>query len=333
MSNERYKKIGNLDGLGKAAAGLIDDYIEASDLLTPRQLAEMEHRIWKALPAAKRREWRRSYFFREVFGGGIRCFQVRAALYAMGDRIGPIWDRMEPDYPERMSLSTALGLAREAKSMHLSDPRQYPKFSDALDTALADYDARPLAVTYKDGTVVRRRAPLGMPSRKEATRAAAAPPSSRPPPATRNGNGNDSKRFYGQVRSLASAYIAGYLEDADEEVAEQVYADFEFELKVLLHMLQSRVCDAKRRLKRERNLSDRTRQSHLRDDFVELGMDPPKPLLKPNIKKIRSQYRALARAYHPDKQPAGAPDLSAKFQSATEAYNRIIAYYRDKGIT
>jgi len=320
-----YKKIGSLDNLGQLASELIDAYIESSDLLSHRQLAVMEQRIWDALSPTKRKEWRRAYFFREVFGGGVRCFQVRSMLHSLGKKIDPVWERLEHDYPERISLSTAVNIAREAKKRHVAYPKEFPKFSDALASALAEYDALPLSTVMEDGTVVRKKAPLGTPPRRKATQKAKI--------SKRSNSEKTPKRFYGEMRTLVSAYIAEYLEDADEETAEQIYADFEIELKVIIRMLQQRLASAKRQFNNERQLSDRTRQGHLRDDFIELGMDPPKPILKPDLKKIRSQYKALARAYHPDKQPPGAPDLSAKFQAATEAYNRIIAYYRDKGIT
>ena len=315
---------GSLDNLGDAAK-LIDEYIETSASLNQKQLAEFERRIWDALPVTTRKGWRHSYFFQEVFGGSTRSYQMRKGLHAYGDRIDPLWRRLEPDYPERMSLSTAMLIARNAKGLFRDYPKKHPTFYDALATALAEYDALPNSTILEDGTVVRKKAPGTPASRRTAGEA---PKESSP------SNGQKApKQFYGEVRGLVSHYIAEYLNGADDDLAEQIYADFEVELKIMIRMLQQRLKNAKSQLDDERKLSDRTRRSHIRDDFAELGMDPPKPLLQPDLKKIRHQYRALARAYHPDKQPPGAPDLSAKFLAATEAYNRIVAYYRDQGIT
>lgn len=318
------KKKGSLDNLGKATE-LIDAYIETNERLTQQQLAEMEHRIWGALPADTRRQWKRVYFFQEVFGGSTRSYQVRIALHSYGNRIGSLWQRLEPDYPERMSLSTAMGTARRAKQLHTAYPKEHRLFAHALTAALAEYDALPMSTVLEDGTVVRKKCPSAAPSRKAATQKAKA--------SKRDNGDRTPKQFYNEMRGLVSRYIAERLEGSNDGLAEQIYNDFEIELKVIIGMLQQRLKTAKTHLDDERQLSERTRQSHLRDDFAELGMDPPKPLLGPNLKKTRSQYRALARAYHPDKQPPGAPDLSAKFQAATEAYNRIVSYYRDKGIT
>jgi hypothetical protein len=318
------KKKGPLDNLG-AATALIDSYIETSEQLTQRQLAKMEHRIWDALPADTRRQWKRVYFFQEIFGGSTRCYQVRIALHAYGEYLDPLWPRLEPGYPERMSLSTAMSIARRAKQLHAAYPKEHQLFPSALTAALDEYNALPMSTVLEDGTVVRKKAPSAAPSRKAATRKAKA---------SKRENGEKTpKQFYREMRGLVSHYIAERLEGADDDLAEQIYGDFEVELKVIISMLQQRLKTAKTQLDDERQLSDRTRQSHVRDDFAELGMDPPKPLLRPNLKKIRGQYRALARAYHPDKQPPGAPDLSAKFHAATEAYNRIVAYYRDQGVT
>jgi hypothetical protein len=317
-------KRGSLDNLGPSAE-LIDSYIEQSDTWTQKQLAEMEQRIWEALPVPTRRQWRRSYFLQEVFGGAIRTYQLRANLRGLGSKIEPLWLRLEPGCPNRMSITTAVNIARNAKQLFAAYPKKYPVFQGALLSALAEYDALPSSMILNDGTVVRKRAQGSPPSRRDATESA-----------TKNKRDNGQrtpKKFYGEVRSLVSSYIADYLDGSDDELAEQLYADFEVELKIVIRMLQQRLKKAKTQLGDERQLSDRTRRSHLRDDFAELGMDPPKPLLQPDMKKIRNQYRALARAYHPDKQPPGAPDLSAKFQGATEAYNRIVAYYRDQGIT
>lgn len=318
------RKKGSLDNLGDAAK-LIEVYIETSESLTQKQLAAMEHRIWEALPVPTRQQWRRHYFLQAVFGSSTRGYQMRTALHSFGDNVGPLWQRLEPSYPERMSLSTAVTIARNAKALFRDYPKKHPTFNDALRAALAEYDALPNSTVLEDGTVVRKKAPCGAPSRRTATEKAKE--------SKRDNGAKTPKRFYREVRELVSHYVAERLEGQDDDLAEQIYSDFEIELKVVVSMLQQRLATAKKQLDQERSLSDRTRQSHLRDDFMELGMDPPKPLLQPNIKKIRSQYRALARAYHPDRQPSGAPDLSPKFQAATEAYNRIVAYYRDKGIT
>jgi hypothetical protein len=318
------KKKGSLDNLGEAAR-LIDAYIETSEGLTQQQLGRMECQIWDALPGETRRQWRRSYFFQEVFGGTTSNYELRQQLSGLGDNVAPLWKRIEPGYPERISLKTAVVISKEARTLYRAYPEKYPRLADALVVALEHYEALPIKSHMPDGTIVRKKATAAPPSRRQATKKAKE---------SKKKNGDQSpKEFYREVRELVARHVAERLEGVGEELAEHIYADFEVELKIVIRMLQERLHSAKKQLDAERKLSDRTRRSHVRDDFMELGMDPPKPFDQPDFKKIRSQYRALARAYHPDKQPPGAPDLSSKFQAATEAYNRIVAYYRDKGIT
>ena len=79
--------------------------------------------------------------------------------------------------------------------------------------------------------------------------------------------------MYRAVRQLVAAYVSRQLDDLDEETAEQIYSDFEIDLKLTLDSLKTKIRNQKVTQEKLQSLTKTTLRRRLRDAFDELGME------------------------------------------------------------
>lgn len=307
MSN---RNEGTLDNLGAEAQRLIEHYMGISGTMSTHAKAQLERKIWNALGPDKRKEWTRDYFLRAVFGISTWESKNRAALLGAGDNGGELWRRIEH---ERMSTHTAVNLMIEAKRQYAAWPKKYQLLSDALTPVLAAYDELPLVKTLSGGCIIRQADSHRVPRRKAT------------PALSSNGAIPKSpKELYTAIRHMVAGYVAAQLDDVEDDLADQMYADFEIDLKLTVDTLREKMQTYRRVARDHKTLSEYTMRKRMREAFEELAMDPPRPSATIDIAQVKRQYRKLASIYHPDKTPG--VDLSHKFNAVTEAYHFICSY-------
>jgi hypothetical protein len=304
------KNEGTLDNLGDEAQRLIERYMSISDTMSQHAKAQLERKIWNALAPDKRKEWTRDYFLRAVFGISTWESKNRSALLGVGDNGAELWRRIEH---ERMSISTAVNLMIGAKRQYAAWPKKYPLLSDALTPVLAAYDELPVVKTLADGCVFRQAGTQRIPRRKAT-----------PVPSSNGATPKSPKELYTAIRHMVAGYVAAQLDDVDDGLADQMYADFEVDLKITIDMLKEKMQTYRRVAREQKTLSEYTMRKRMREAFEELAMDPPRPSASIDIAQVKRQYRKLASIYHPDKTPG--VDLSRKFSAVTEAYHFICSY-------
>jgi hypothetical protein len=148
-------------------------------------------------------------------------------------------------------------------------------------------------------------------------------------------NGTFYKRRSGTRKSIDWVTIEGMVktvltEELQEEGfdADSLSSDFLTDLKVLVKQYKVRTTARKESLADRRASSeseDKLRRREVLPWFRELGLDPPKPGRRADMREVRRTYRRLAGDNHPDKHP-DMPHVADKFRRVNEAYKFIEAY-------
>ncbi len=134
---------------------LKEEYREARNnpLLTQRQLAALEHRVWTlfciAIPGNKgdRRDW-----LHNTFGGQIYEYEARGVLWNGLPGSEPFWERIE----KGMTIGTAMRLYRASKKEAAIKNVTVP---EAANKILAEYDEKGHLTVTADGKQIRKVAP------------------------------------------------------------------------------------------------------------------------------------------------------------------------------
>ena len=201
--------------------------------------------------------------------------------------------------------------------------------SDTLQVTLAVYDALPVgAIRKSDGKTFRRKKQSSMPTFDEAQLLKLV--SGRRNKTNGAGTTNQTKLFWDIVRNATSSYLVSRLDGADPSVAEQLYQEFEIELKALMDGFSARVHIQRDVAKEQRQRSDRTVRKHLKEALSIFGMDIPRKGKPFDLLLLKKRYRKAAATYHPDKHPPDSREvMQDKFYAVTRSYEQVLVWHKD----
>lgn len=333
--NDRPVSIG---ALPPKARYLIGEYRRSHSQITQRQRAEHERQIWDAAKSEERSWHRRGYFFQKLFGKDVctaHDIHRRSQLLGWGSAANLLWARIE-DPDEKMSLTTASNLYLTARKR--LDEGRYPvgtSFREALLMELQIYETSSVVRTSSKGRTYRVKRTSRLPDFADVR--AAKKKSSEPPLENATSNNSDDngsnavagKRAWNVVREIVSEQIVNRIgEDADPFLVEQLYREFEHELKALIDTFSERVHSRRRAAQERRLLTDRTIRKHVKEALNLFGMDMPRRGQVFDVKLFRRRYRRVVKEYHPDRNPGNEDAMRQQFQAVTDAYERIMQWHQ-----
>lgn len=293
---------------------LVRQYKELSPAMSEKEKAELEHKIWDSRPpdAALGSRHKREVYLCSLLGGSLNDIALRAQLYNGGSVIDPIWARIEKDY----TVSTGAQIMRSARKIATENSEE--SLRAAIAKVMREYDSRPLKRYLSDGKIARSNSPTRLPSMEEMRKQAIKPSVRRKPE-----NPDNARAFYDELRKFIAGYVAPKLVGAPPIVGEQLYKDFERDLKVLLEAFQHK---AYRVIKQERTggLTEVHRRQVI-ESCRTLSIEPPKPGYPVDLERARKMQRKLAGLYHPD-QHKGDESMRGLYQSVMEAFGALEQY-------
>jgi hypothetical protein len=289
---------------------LVDEYVAGVATLSEREMAVREESIWEsALAAGMAKGSERTQWLKTMLGGTSPGYIHRHKMLSFGTMAEQLWGRVER---REMLLHTAAGIVSEARKIVAE--RHVP-VTDAIETALGEYDARPF-VRFVDGRPVRSRA-VGV---------KAAPPSPEhkdAPPRAAHANGDTvTQVFWSSMRDQIAGYIRDRLADEDPIVAHAAVERFMLELRALIEDHQAFISASRRATSQRRAVGQDTMRKRLVAAMHVLHMDPPARNHKVNFREAQRQKRRLLGLYHPDKNK-GSEHHRPAFDAVMEAFRVV----------
>jgi hypothetical protein len=238
---------------------------------------------------------------------GVRSHEVehRARLYACGDTVAPLWERLDRD----MTIATAVALAIRTKRSKRSGESIY----QSMERTLAEYDALPNVVHLPNGKVIRKKRAARLEEK-------AVVPGKRPAAST----ADTDRTFWQSVRAIVGPELHRRLLGQSEHVVLTEVRRFETELKTLFEQTAQRC-------KTQKNgaLSDTLLKRRVGDACRTLKVDPPAPgtPVSPQVyRKWQRQFKAAALQYHPDTH-GGSDVTRPQYEATLEAWAVLQQYY------
>lgn len=258
----------------------------------------------------------------DMLGIPLSVLGDRAFLYRAGEAAEPLWKRVSQD----MFLNTAVELLRKAR--HLLTADGGTSLKAAVVRVLGEYDALPQVRRFPNGKQRRfpaeagrgPRAPYG--SKKNAKKRVQ---SRQTEPTPSSSDDMADRTFWTQVRTLSSEYAQRRLPGHPPEQVEAVVRSLETDLKIVFDTFGHRV----QGMTRQTPLSVAVLRRQVRDACRVLHVDPPHKLSSVSerfFSQAQKQFKALARAYHPDTH--GTDATRPQFDAVMEAWG-IIQQFRD----
>ena len=329
---ERARRPIELGSLSPKSRQLISEYRGRASQMTERQRAIMERQIWDALHQDDRSRLLREVFLKQVLGVSSMHASNRSAMLGYGQVAEPLWQRTEcADSP--MLITTAARVFREAKKLAVAN--EIP-VADALALRLADYESGELR--RRPYGSVRVRSGTKMPSLDEARRAAKTKNKNKTRKRQRDPSSNDvarashgTREFWVKHREMMSVYLAERLGDDDgtsDLVVEQLYREFESELRAAVDGFTNRICQRKNKLRESKEVSERTLRKRVKAALGLFGMDLPRSGQRFDLALLKKRYRKAAATYHPDKHPGNEQAaMEQQFHHITGAYEQVLLWY------
>lgn len=277
-----------------------------------------------------------------VFGRPVKSIRLRHQLFRAGSAAAPLWGRIE----KGMTLYTAVRILQAAGSeFHRQNPgwkaADHPS-GDAIkkfvDDELAAYDASPWQeVESPNGGFFKRRKGE---KKKEVDAGPDTDPSPVPTPTPEPGPAPQAEQIPGSEQDQAEsgdspsgshwAKIKQALEGLLDEKApgldpadrDQIRMEFDVEVRRSMTWLRSRVSVASK-------LSKGLPILVVRRDVTRwcsvLNIDPPRGGAPVDPEVLRRQFRAMSKAYHPDRNP-GVAEMAEKMRDVSQAYHGLLGY-------
>lgn len=281
---------------------LVLDYKAREASLSEREKAEMEASIWTLVPTKgiSRRE-----FFKDLFGGKTTEYDNRQGLQRVGSLADPLWKRIDS---KDMPVFTAVDLLARAK-------KEAKKIGRPLQAVIAfrvaEYDQFPYVKHLASGFRLR------IPGSKERWK----PETEEIKPPI-----EDDRAFWKMVRERILPFIQNKLKGADPIVAEQLFKNFEVELKGAMYRLQTKISKATHANRNEvKHGSLFIDRNAVREACFLLAIDPPAFGKHVDLDKAVRKKRQLAQLYHPDKH-GGDESLRPKYEQVMKAYDTLEEY-------
>lgn len=267
------------------------------------------------------------------FGRPAKSIRLRHQLFRAGSVASPLWSRIE----NGMSLYTAVRILQGAvAAFHKANPSYKPwdhLVADAVkkfvDDELAVYDASPWReIESPGGGTFKRRGGERRPPTDPAGPVSEAlpPPRPTPPPVPEQPDQPDPDpdglplSQWAKIKSALDELLAEKASGLDPQDRERVRMDFDIEVRRSLIWLRSRVAVASKAAKGLPLLV-------VRRDVVRwcsvLHIDPPRSGQPVDPELLRKQFRAMSKAYHPDKNP-GVTEMESKMRAVSEAYHGLL---------
>lgn len=278
-----------------------------------------------------------------VFGRPSKSIRLRHQLFRAGSAAAPLWGRIE----KGMTLYTAVRILQAAGSeFHRQNPGWKAAENPSGDAIkkfvvdeLASYDASPWQeVESPNGGFFKRRKGE---KKKEGIDASQDPDplpvltpeqASSPAPHVDRGPGpeQDQTDFgdgpSGSQWAKIKLALEGLLDEKapglDPSDRDQIRMEFDVEVRRSMVWLRSRVSVASK-------LSKGLPILVVRRDVTRwcsvLNIDPPRGGAAVDPEVLRRQFRAMSKAYHPDKNP-GVAEMAEKMRDVSQAYHGLLGY-------
>lgn len=280
--------------------------------------AAIEVREWEQAPLEARqgkdKSKVRGIYLQKLFNIPPYDPAMRGRLYNLGSDAYALWERVDGE----MTLKTAADLAVCAKKRNLPLP-------EAIQEELRLYDLRPYKRYIGNGKFIRTggstlsvEKKLIIPATKPATKPAI---KKKPTPTTTSTN---THAFWDGLRKMLTGYCASFLGDLPKPLQEELYVEFEVELKVLCSNFQSRLSRNKQQYS---GTLGEVHRKHLLSACKTLSIKAPKSGELVNLEEAKKMKKKMASIYHPDKHDESIKKvMEQKFNEALSAYEVLETY-------
>ena len=311
--------------LAAATQRLIEEY-RGPDPLSERQLAQLGARVWGSLSKAERSATRRSAFLAEHLGGTTHYHSCAQRLAGAGDEARELWQWIQD---RRLTMGTAARLLQQARRVQRA-AHDLSRLREHVAEQLRQLEGAARVGKGPDG---RRRyyrkaaSSSDKPGKKPAAKSSAGHRAGGAPSRRKE---RPERQLYASLRQLIYDYLKTELATASDDEAREIAADFELDVQLSLELLVTRLQRQRRYQGSVVELAEATERRKLREAYQALSLSPPTRRAPVSLRRVKRQFRRLAKVYHPDRQPPGA-DVSAvvpKFQAVTDAYHFICDYCR-----
>lgn len=281
-----------------------EQYRQDRNSLTEKDKAVRERALWAmAGPEIRKVEFRRD-FLKRLLNEPTSGTQYRQTILAIGEAGEPLWRRI---HEKQLLLGTGADLASKAKKMERT---QNVELSIAVLEALKEYDSLPFT-RLVDGVPVRIPGPKGR---------------STPEEQPTFQHLDTGRQFWLDFRATVTTYFEKKCEWMDSSTREILKREFETDLKVLIEQFQSKIHNAQKREKGQREVAlVALTRSKILDACTTLHMDPPAVGGQVDMDKARKQKKLLARAYHPDSN-GGDSTTQEKYIAVMQAFQVLETY-------
>lgn len=212
--------------------------------------------------------------------------ELHSTLASAGDSVGALWERVDGD--ERMTMRTAVELLRKTRKAY----RVVSVSEEQVKSTLAEYDKLPSRVV--DGHTVRAASAAAFrPGRKEK-----ASPSS--------DVDDTEQKFWRGIREAMAGYLQRKTVGLDPLVINQMFAEATADIDTMAKSWQSRLLRLGKRID--------VKQVEVTRACYTLSVSPPNKGKPVDINTARTNFKRLAREYHPDTGGQGGDN-----------YNNVIA--------
>lgn len=295
---------------------MVANYKRDFSLMSSKEKAVWERRIYDAAPYEQKGPGaERERFLAELFGQGAPTdYRLRFELLNAHDWATPLWERIDK---ESMPLHTAIRLLRAAKKR--SNTESLP-VAEAMDKLLAEYGE--LAQSrLPSGKVVRKRTPTKLGGLDDVARG-------KQRKRVEKAKLADPRVFWPHLRSMVAQHVALRLVDADPIVAEQLWREFERDLKVLVDEMAHKLYRVTQTQKKDNEAKLLIKAHKMREACALLAIDPPRRGKAVDLKLANKHKRKLLALYHPDSH-GGNDHMRSQFEAVSKAY-QILEQYNEQ---